>query len=360
MFKKILKIGGIILGIVIVVAIIAIIYFKPDENYILNFIKDNPDRAAIKLVRNDDLIVEKNHNKIMPLASTVKVILAIEYAVQASENKIDPEEKISLDELSIFYIPNTDGGAHSQWLKSVKDKIKDNKIKTSEIVKGMITHSSNANTEWLADRLGIDNINGRINRLGLKNHTDYYNIVSALFVGKEQFPNLKGKELERELKSLSIDDYIAITNKIHQKLIDDSSYKEEIGEFGTNIQRIWSDNLPSSTVEDYVEIMKKINSRTYFSAKTRKYLDEVMEGLMDNPENKKRFEHAGMKGGSTPFVSTKALYATDKNGNRTELAYFFNDLGLLESIKMRASKNKFELEILTNEEFRNRVKKELN
>ncbi len=347
------------IGIIIVVGAIIFNYFKPDENFVLNFIKDNPDRSAIQLFRNDELIAERNPNRLMPLASTVKVTVAIEYAVQASENKIDPNEEISIDELSKFYVPGTDGGAQSKWLESVKDKIKDNKIPIREIAKGMLFFSSNANTEWLTDKLGLDNINKRIKSLGIKDHTRFYYIVSSLFVGKEKFPSLKGEELAQKIRFLSLDDYIKTTNTIHSKLLNDADYKNDIGDFGTDIQKVWSDNLPSSTVKEYAGIMKKINSRTYFDPKTRKYLDEVMKELTEDPAIKKQFKHAGMKGGSTPFVSTKALYATDKEGNTTELAYFFNDLNFLEGTKLRVSKSKFELKILTSEEFRNKIKSEL-
>ena len=359
MLKKILIIVGIIIAIVLILGAIGINYFKPDENLVLNFIKENPDRAAIKLIRNDSLIAEQNPNKLMPLASTVKIILAIEYAIQSSQNKINPQERIAIDELDKFYIPNTDGGAHPNWLKSVKSKINDNHIPISEIAKGMIRYSSNANTEWLGNKLGLKNINNRIDSLGIENHTEFYNIVSALFIGKENFPQSKGKELEGKLKTLSLEDYVETTNHIHTKLLTDSIYKKDIGDLGMNIQRIWSDNLPSSTVKDYVGIMKKINSKTYFNSETQKYLDEVMEGLMENPANRKWLKHAGMKGGSTAFVLTKASYATDKKGNTTELAYFFNDLEFMENTRLQRSMNEFELKILTDKEFRDKIKTEL-
>ena len=357
MLKKILIVVGII--IVILLGAIGINYFKPDANLVLTFIKENPNRTAIKLVRNDSLVTERNPDKLMPLASTVKIILAIEYALQSSQGKINPKEKISINELDKFYIPNTDGGAHPNWLKSVKNKITDNRISISEIAKGMIRYSSNANTEWLGNKLGLDNINKRIDSLEIKNYTKFYNIVSALFVGKEKFPILNGKELESKLKTLSIEEYIEATNQIHEKLLTDSIYKKDIGDLGMNIQRIWSDKLPSSTVKDYVGIMKKINSKTYFDSETQEYLDQVMEGLMENPANRKWLKHAGMKGGSTAFVLTKASYATDKKGNTTELAYFFNDLEFMESTRLQGSMNEFELKILTNKEFRNKVKTEL-
>lgn len=359
MIKKILIIVGIIVAIFIVLGAIGINYFKPNENVVLNFIKENPNRAAIKLNRNDSLLAEKNPDKLMPLASTVKIILAIEYAIQSSQNKINPKEGISITELDKFYIPNTDGGAHQNWLKSVKSKIIDNKITINEIAKGMIRYSSNANTEWLGNKLGLKNINNRIDSLGIENHTEFYNIVSALFVGKETFPNSKGKELESQLKALSLEEYIETTNQINKKLLADSIYKQDVGDLGMNIQQIWSDNLPSSTVKDYVQIMKKINSKTYFDSETQKYLDDVMEGLMENPANKKWLKHAGMKGGSTAFVLTKAFYATDKKGNTTELAYFLNDLEFLENTRLQLSMNEFELKILTNKNFRDKIKTKL-
>lgn len=359
MVKKIMIVLGIVMGMLILFGAIGINYFKPNANLVLNFIKENPNRAAIKLVRNDALIAERNPDKLMPLASTVKIILAIEYALQSSQGKINPQEEISIDELAKFYIPDTDGGAHPNWLRSVKNKITNNRISISEVAKGMIRYSSNANTEWLGNRLGLENINDRINSLGVKNHTKFYNIVSALFIGKEKFQKLKGEELERKLKTLSFEDYIEATNQIHKKLLTDASYKKDLGDFGMNIQRIWSNNLPSSTVKDYVDIIKKINSKTYFDSTTQKYLDEVMEGLMENPANRKWLKHAGTKGGSTEFVLTKATYATDKKGNTTELAYFFNDLESIENIRLQGSMNEFELKILTDKEFRDKIEREL-
>ena len=355
MLKKIL----IIIGVIIFLGAISIAYFIPSENTVLNFIKDNPKKTAIKLVRNDSLIAEMNPNKMMPLASTVKIILAIEYAIQASKGNLNPDEEIPLEELALFFVKDTDGGAHQNWIESVKQLVNNDKIPIREVVKGMIRYSSNANTEWLSQKLGLENINSRIDSLGVSNHTNIYYLVSALFVGKEKFPNLSGKELEKKLKDLPLKEYINSTNLIHTKLLTDPAYKLDLGVSDLKIQRIWSDNLPSSTVSEYIELMRKLNSKTYFNAITHQYLDEVMEGIMDNPANQKWLEHSGMKGGSTAFVLTKAIYATDKKYNTTELAYFFNDLGILDNIRLQLSMNEFELKVLTNKGFRDKIEKEL-
>ena len=52
----------------------------------------------------------------MPLASTVKIIMAIEFAKQASHNVFNENERIPLSELDKYYIPNTDGDAHPGWI----------------------------------------------------------------------------------------------------------------------------------------------------------------------------------------------------------------------------------------------------
>jgi len=355
MIKKLLIGLGILMGLIVVLGAVGFYYFRPDKSLVLNFIKENPDKTAIKLVRNDTVLVDINPNKVMPLASTVKIIIAIEYAEQAAAGKVSPDELIEVTELNKYYVPNTDGGAHPNWLKKIENKIQDNRIPIREIAKGMIAFSSNANTEWLCEKLGLENINGRLDSLEVKSHTDIYYIVSALFIGKEKFKNLKNKELQAELSRMPIDEYRQATIGIHSKLKNDSIYKNKIGDLNMNIQRIWSDNLPSSTVEEYVGIMQKINSRTYFGETTQQHLDEVMEFLLENPANREWLEHSGMKGGSTAFVLTKALYATDKKGNKTELAYFINDLDIIENTRLQMSMNEFELKVLTSKEFREEV-----
>jgi D-alanyl-D-alanine carboxypeptidase len=359
MFKKILMGLGAVIGVVLLTGSLGVYYFLPSEDKILAFIQDNPDRTAILLIRNDTIFASVNKNKVMPLASTVKIILAIEYAQQSAKRLINPDQLVPLKDLEKFYIPNTDGGAHPAWLKSVSSKIDNNQISIREIAKGMIKYSSSANTEWLLNKLGVAHVNNRLDSLGLKNHTRIYNIVSALFVGKELYPDLKGEELKMKLAGIRLDQYIQASNRIHQKLLKDTLYKKDMGDLSLDIQKIWSDNLPASTVEDYVSIMKKINSRTYFNEDTQKYLDEVMEYILENPANREWLEHSGMKGGSTAFVLTKSLYATDKKRNKTEMAYFFNDLAILEMTRLQMSMNEFELKILTNKDFREQVKNKL-
>lgn len=355
MTKAILIIGTALLGLAITIGIIGMRYFSSNKINIINFIKENPDKAAITLIRNNKIIANKNAERLQPLASTVKIIIAIEYAEQAANGTINPETLIPLKELDTYYAAYTDGGAHTAWLKYVEPDIKDNKISIRNIAKGMILFSSNANTEWLQHKLGLKNINNRIKTLGIENHSEIYYLVSSLFVGKEAFPQFKRQGLQIALKGMPLKNYIASTEIIHNKLLSDTLYKKDLGDLSMPIQKIWSDNLPASTTKEYAKLMQKFNSKTYFTPNVQTLLDDVMEGLMQSPRNKANLKHAGTKGGSTSFVLTKAFYATDKKGNTTELALFFNNLTPTEAQQLTRSLNDFIITILFDESFLNAI-----
>lgn len=63
----------------------------PATGLFMEFIKENKDsdRIAFLATWNDEPIAEMNTNLALPLASVVKIIIAIEFASQAEEGKID-------------------------------------------------------------------------------------------------------------------------------------------------------------------------------------------------------------------------------------------------------------------------------
>ena len=89
---------------------------------LLDFISKNKQRAALYLVQNDMVMAQVNQNKMMPLASTVKIMVALEFAKQAAKNVVKENTLVSLKELDKFYLPNTDGGAHPAWINYEKTK----------------------------------------------------------------------------------------------------------------------------------------------------------------------------------------------------------------------------------------------
>lgn len=325
----------------------------------LNFIQRNKPRSSLYFQKNGVVGASLNENKLMPLASTVKIMVAIEFAKQAAADVFDENNYVAVSDLNKYYVPNTDGDAHPNWLhyELQKGNIVNDSVKLIDVARGMMMFSSNANTEFLMDLLGFDNVKNNVQLLGLINHTTIYPIVSSLFLYQNP-RKYKEDKILKEIDKLTDEDYCRFIYLIHNELKNDTSYKTKFrpGDLSEKMQKLWSDRLPSSTTKEYVRVGAIINNRKYFDVNTYGILAEVMETMMENPANQRLFLHAGMKGGSTIFALTKDLYATLKDGTKIEMAYFFNDLSPQENSKLQSWMSEFELSVLMDDNFRNRLK----
>jgi D-alanyl-D-alanine carboxypeptidase len=333
-------------------------YAQPGADSLLKFISNNPGRSSIFLVENDIVKARLNENKQMPLASTVKVLVAVEFAKQAGKNVISQTTMIPLKELARYYIPNTDGGAHEEWIKYERSQkhIVNETVSLLDIARGMMIFSSNANTEYLMDVLGFDNVKNNIQLFNLKPHTAIYPLVASLFIYQNP-KNKKEADILKAIRKLNEEEYSRFSYDIHNALKYDTLLLQKFRpqDLTMEMQKLWSDRLPSSTTKAYAQLAHVINKRKFFDEQTYAILADIMETLMENPANRQWLRHAGMKGGSTAWVLTKMLYATTKKDERIEMAYFFNNLTENENEKLQYWMNDFELAVLSNSEFRNKV-----
>lgn len=330
---------------------------------LLHFIRQNRSVSSLFLKTNDTVTAHLNENKLMPLASTVKIIIAIEFAKQASHHLVDKNRRIALSELDKYYIPHTDGNAHPNWINYEKQQqnIINDSVALNEVAKGMLQFSSNANAEYLMDILGMDNINSNLTLLGITKHTPIYPFISALFLYQNP-KHIKEEKIIKQIEQFSDEQYAKASLLIHNQLKNNGSYKQKfrLEDLTVPMQKEWSDRLPASTTKEYARILGIINNRKVFDKNTYEILSELMETVMENPANQTWLTHAGMKGGSTLFVLTKAMYATLKNGTRIELAYFFNDLTQQQNEQLQSWMNDFELKMLSDETFRKMVAESFN
>lgn len=325
---------------------------------LLNFIKANKSRASLYLSVNDTVVGHLNENTMMPLASTVKILVAVEFAKQAANNIFDKDEMIPLKELDKYYLPNTDGDAHPGWVQYEKGlgHIINDSVSLINIARGMILFSSNANTEYLMDLLGLDNIKNNNELLSIRSHTVVYPLVASLFM--YQNPKKKTEDyILKGIRGLTEEQYCRFIYDMHKALKYDTVLKSKFRpqDLSMKMQKAWSDRLPSSTTKDYVQVCRVINNRKYFDSSTYAILSNVLEVAMENPLNKQWLKHFGQKGGSTAFVLTKALYATTKKGTKIEMAYFFNELTQSENVQLQGWMNAFEISTLTSTTFRNKI-----
>ena len=325
---------------------------------LLNFIKTHKAQASLYLTNNDTVIAKLNEEKLMPLASTVKILVAIEFARQAAHQEIDENSLVALKDLDKFYLANTDGNAHPDWLEYEKSlgHIANDSIILLNVARGMIQFSSNANTEYLMNLLGLDNIQKVATTLKVVKHSKVYPMVSALFM----YQNPKKMSEDKVLKGvnrLSEQEYCRYIYDIHRALNSNDALKAKFNlkDLSMKMQKMWSDKLTASTTKEYVKICAALNNRAYYDEETYAILSTILETLMENPENRKWLKHAGGKGGSTAWVLTKATYATNIKNNRTELAYFFNNLNPKDNDMLQGWMNDFEINILANPAFRKKV-----
>ena len=327
---------------------------NPGADSVLDFILQNKDRASLFVVKNNFLVAKLNENRVMPLASTVKILIAVEFAKQAGNNIFDLNGYVPLSELDKYYIPNTDGNAHPKWLKHEKQlgHIKNDSIRMIDVARGMIQFSSNANTEYLMDTLGFDNVKSNFQIFGLTKHTPIYPLVSSLFI--YQNPNeSKESGILRAIKKMSESQYDKMAFRFHDQLKYIPGFKNKFRpeDLSIDMQKLWSSRLPASTTKEYVQIDKVLNDRKYFGKSVYVVLANVLETAMENPKIQEWIDHWGMKGGSTTFVLTKSLYATLKSGTKIEMAYFFNNLTGAKNYRLQGWLNDFDLRVLSDNNF---------
>ncbi len=330
---------------------------------LLSFIKQNKAKTAFTLVENDSVLVKLNDNKLMPLASTVNILTAIEFSKQAAKSTISVYDLVAIGQIERYCIPGYDVITFKNWIAYETDKghIINDSIQLLDVARGMMMYSCNANTEFLMEILGLDNINNNIQLLGLKKHSVIYPTAAALFMYQNP-KKTSEKNIIKGINNLSEEQYCRFIYDMHKALAYDTllktRYRQE--DFTKNLEKKWSDKLPASTTKDYARLCHIINNRTYFDEETYTVLSSIMESFMENSANKKWLKHAGGKAGNTEWIITKAIYGTTRTNKRVEMALFFNNLTLQENEMLQLFMDDFELSILSKDEFRKKMTEVLN
>lgn len=354
----------IIYGVITLIAgIAAYALFRDNPNYIIKHLKENPESSSFYLAENGEPVITYQSTIIRPLASTVKILIAVEYAMQVEENIIQKEQMIPLDDLNRFYLKDTDGGAHEAWLDALKQDggIQNNKVTLHDVAKGMITYSSNANTDYLINLLGVDAINKRKTDLGLTQHEEVYPIVSALLIPDSiQKDEMTEKELITALQRLSMEDYRKLAQSINQQMkLGEINASEAKFDSSPAVQRVWSDRLIGASANDYGKLLALI-SNDELPPNAAETIRDLMEWPMQlNVENHKQYTHIGAKGGSTLFVLNNAMYAENHKGNQYEVVLLFNDLNFHEHFLLSLNRNSFESKLMKDADYRDKVREAL-
>ncbi|WP_080874529.1 serine hydrolase [Oceanobacillus timonensis] len=333
----------------------------PATGLLMDFIKENQDSERVSFLAtwNDEPIAEMNTELAMPLASVVKIMIAMEFAGQAEAGDIDPSQTVAMEEVDKYYFPNTDGGAHDAWKSTLEDEEGD--VSLEQIAQGMMDFSSNANTDYLIERLGLEEVNNRVEELDLNHHEPIYPLTASIAIPQRvmEEKHLEEGELEAALRDVDDDAYRQIASDLFEEWQEEPLSAEEKEEASAlldmPIQKVWSDRLTHATAEDYHHIMAMLNKKEYYSEAFYDELDAIFNMDVANES----IVRAAQKGGSTAFVLNQAVYAEDADGNRLELVLFTNDLNLSEleiaTMQMQALTDK----LIHEKDFREEVREML-
>ncbi|SDK01390.1 D-alanyl-D-alanine carboxypeptidase [Jeotgalicoccus aerolatus] len=359
--KKRLIIYG---AIILVIGIAGYFVFRDNPDYVLKHLKDYPESSSLYVAENEKELITYQSDVVRPLASTVKILIAVEYAMQVDEGILNKDNYVSLDKINKFYYEGTDGNAHESWLKAMQDegKIVNNEIILHDVAKGMITYSSNANTDYLIHVLGIDSINEQAQSLGLTSHEEIYPLVGSLLIPDYLKNNEKDEnKLIEELEKMPMEMYRETAEELSQQMKDGTfNVEDHTFDMSLDVQRVWSDRLIGASANDYGRLLGII-SNDELPTGANQIVRDLLEWPMEvNEANQERFSHLGAKGGSTAFILNDAMYAEENNGNKVEIVLLTNDLNIWQQIRLSHNLNSFESKLIGDKSYRQRVQKELS
>ncbi len=330
-------VGTVLIGLG---AALSLLWVKYLPRRVLYHIAGEAGNGAVCLLRNGQVVLQKHADVPMPLASTVKIIVLIAFARQAADRKVDPMESISLSDVERYHIPDTDGGAHRAWLKAIKSRgvlRGEETVSLLEIVKGMMQFSSNANTEYLLGKLGLEYINNILSTLDLNHHEKLYPFNSALLVLRDHCVD--------ELERMGKDHYIKLSDEMYLKLTNNKVVRSVSSRSMTmEKQKLFSRWLVRGTAWEYAHLLSMINDENAFPDNERMCIYRVMKPFSLSSE----FVRSGEKEGSSLFVSTVVVYVKFRNGDKAELALFLNNLTMIQYLTYGFGVAKLKRDLLNN------------
>lgn len=311
-----------------------------DMPYVIDFINTNPDKVSFVIQENGEEVISRSAEKPMPLASVFKIMVVIELARQVDEGRVDLNEEVPIEALNKYVLVDRENDNHDIWVESM-----DEDLTLEDIARGMITHSSNPNTDYLIDRLGLENINRTIKKM-TKNHSEIYPIgPSELMYHYLTIKNDNaGKdEITHLIEKLSYEDYKSEVVDIDTLMKEGSYYPIDDYAPSYDEQKTLIQFIPTSTANEYIQLLSQFNSDEWSKQK------EILFQLLSKSASDTPFDYVGGKNGETLNIINEAVFARDKEGNSKEIIFFAKDLTLSERMKLEKNIDEFIQKLLNDE-----------
>src|SRR5699024_9337697 len=212
-------------------------------------------KLSITIKGNGHETLSIHSDKRFPLASTLKILIAFNFVKKVTTQEISLTDKVGMHEFETFYIPNTDGGAHANWKKSMSYP---EEVSLLDVAKGMMRFSSNACTDFLINKIGVEVINASIEDLQLNHDKISYITPPVLIPG---YLSNKRKIAIAKLKTMDKESYQALSQTLFEQMkANEATYLQEKASHMLNqhMQLLITNKMPSSTTKQYANLMYKL------------------------------------------------------------------------------------------------------
>ncbi len=332
-----LKTKPILLAILIIFGIaIAAFVFTSNFRYtsptaIKNYLRTHGNDVSIFCLepQNPKNSFFHQSEELFPLAGTIKIVLLTAYAGETVAGTLMADELINLDEVNRYFLAGTDGGAHSEFLKSLDNKI--GKITMDEIVTGMTTYGSNAAFDYLLSRLKksdfelisknnqLDRIYNPQSFLGL--YLFMNNHETGLYADEELTESEIRNEEDRLASKYVFDSsWRKAENKYQEKYINLAPayiQKEVVGKIGNQ-----------GSAKDMLRLMMAAyDYEPGLTSSEQQIMQKHLEWPMKlNPENTKKYSRLASISGVWPAVFTSIWYGKTSEDKSTFLGVFYRNI----------------------------------
>lgn len=228
---------------------------------LLTFVMKNKRDISATMIENEDVVLDWNGDQKTPLASTVKLMVLFHFVKTVSSGDTKLDEKVALSDIERFYIDRTDGGAHTYWLEVNGFS---EHATLLDVAKGMMQFSSNACTDYLIDRLGLEKINDQMKQAGLIEHDELMPLTPMIlwsaYVSDHEQDALK------QMSGVSHEQYKSLMSEIfnimkndpeHKKILEEKTMEKDLLSF--HIQSLLTQKMTKSTTNQYAQFMKRLH-----------------------------------------------------------------------------------------------------
>ena len=167
------------------------------------------------------------------LASTVKVAVLAAYADAVTSGHLAADEAVSVGEWERFYLPATDGGADRSALAELgiqtdaQGYARDPKaaVTNADVARAMIHTSDNAATDYLAARLGREQVAAAMARAGLHAHSPMVSLLGAVLALTNREQPLSAGVLGSLVEQVAAGDASQL-DRLAERYLTDAAWRE--------------------------------------------------------------------------------------------------------------------------------------